>query len=441
MNTNVKQAAQLKKLCLGLSYAFSYAYISLFIDTFGFNSLAVTAFLTALSLGAIVWLELSMKQQQLLGKYMPTRFQKCETRFWEVILVLLSLSTFSGDMKALSLFFIHVVVIYMVLSGTGHLLSGRSSCLLPLDLANGGCLLPFANIFARVVSIYECFHSPDEMVEVVLPDGSTVMGKKADKKPVNVVGILLVLIIIAGFFLAALGNLASMDNHFSDAMLSIEHFFENISVSASIRKFFPSIPVGAFLFGLFQGSANHDRTMEEKRCGLLAKASSKCRFMPDALLSLVLLLFSVMYIMFFVSQASYMFSAFAGVLPESFTASEYAVSGFHELINVVLINFALLATVRIFGSHENKKLRSLSVILMGESMMFATISASKIILYMSRFGYTFSRTLGLWGTSVVFVGSVLAIVHLLKEKKTFAPWLWYSAGSYVVMAFITWCFV
>ena len=73
--------------------------------------------------------------------------------------------------------------------------------------------------------------------------------------------------------------------------------------------------------------------------------------------------------------------------------------------------------------------------------MFATISASKIILYMSRFGYTFSRTLGLWGTSVVFVGSVLAIVHLLKEKKTFAPWLWYSAGSYVVMAFITWCFV
>ena len=78
---------------------------------------------------------------------------------------------------------------------------------------------------------------------------------------------------------------------------------------------------------------------------------------------------------------------------------------------------------------------------MAESMVFATISASKIILYMSRFGYTFSRTLGLWGTSVVFVGSILAIVYLLKKKQTFAPWMWYSAGSYVLTSFITWFFI
>ena len=78
---------------------------------------------------------------------------------------------------------------------------------------------------------------------------------------------------------------------------------------------------------------------------------------------------------------------------------------------------------------------------MAESTIFSLISASKIILYMSRFGYTFSRTLGLWGTSVVFVGSILAIVYLLKKKQTFAPWMWYSAGSYVLTAFITWIFI
>ena len=78
---------------------------------------------------------------------------------------------------------------------------------------------------------------------------------------------------------------------------------------------------------------------------------------------------------------------------------------------------------------------------MAESTIFSLISASKIILYMSRFGYTFSRTLGLWGTSVVFVGSILAIVYLLKKKQTFAPWMWYSAGSYVLTSFITWFFI
>lgn len=162
--------------------------------------------------------------------------------------------------------------------------------------------------------------------------------------------------------------------------------------------------------------------------------------MPDMLLSFVIGVFALVYLAFFISQSSYMFSAFAGVLPEEFTASEYAVSGFQELINVVVLNFVLLICVRIFGSHERRLLRIMSVILMVESMVFATISASKIILYMSRFGYTLSRTLGLWGTVVVFAGAICAIVHLLKNKRTFLPWLWFSAGSYVVMQFITWAF-
>lgn len=441
MNTDIKRAGTLKKLCLGLSYVFSYAYIYLFTETVGLSDVSTTIYLTLLSAGTILWLEMSMRQQQLLGKYSPTRPVLCETRFWEVILILLSLSTFSGDMKPLSLFFIHVVVVYMVLSGTGHLLSERSSVLLPMDMINGFFFIPFTNFIRRILTIVECFRPEAEMVEVVLPDGSTVMGKKPEKKPLNVFGIILVLTVIAGFFFAALNNLVSVDDHFSDAVYSIEHFFDNVDIADSLGRFLLSLPVGAFLFGLFQGSARKDNHLERNIHDKLVSFSPRMRFMPDNLLSAVLSLFGVLYLTFFVSQASYMFSAFAGVLPDAFTASEYAVSGFYELINVVLINFALLATVRVFGSHDRKILRILGVILMTESMVFATISASKIILYMSRFGYTFSRTLGLWGTSVVFAGSILAIIHLLKEKKTFAPWLWYSAGSYVVTAIITWFFV
>lgn len=440
MNTNTKRAGTLKKLCLGLSYAFSYAYICLFSETTGMNSLYITIFLTLLSLGAILWLELSMRQQQLLGKFTPSRFQKYETRFWEAILILLSISTFAGETQAMSLFFIHMVVIYMALTGTGHLLSDRSSCLMPVDMINGMFCLPLISFFSRILAIGELFHPEDEPVEVMLPDGTTVVGQKVKRKPGYQVAIIGVLIIIAGFFFAAISNLASVDSHFSDAADSIVKFFDNVSFSDSIGRFILSLPVGAFLFGLFQGCVKKDISTEKTLHDKIVSVSPRLRFMPDAVLSTVLLLFSALYVTFFVSQASYMFSAFAGVLPEAFTASEYAVSGFHELINVVLINFALLATVRIFGSHDSRLLRALSVILMVESMVFATISASKIILYMSRFGYTISRTLGLWGTSVVFAGSILAIFYLLKGRKAFAPWLWYSAGSYVIMAFITWIF-
>ena len=439
MDTKTKQAETLKYLSLGLSYAFSYAYIWLF--TMHSNSpVAITVFLTCLSLGAILWLEISIRRQHLLGHFTPNRFQRKETIFWEVILVLLSVSTLSGDMKALSLFFIHVVAIYMVLSGTGHLLSERTSCLLPADLANGGIRLPFGNIFSRIPTIIGYFRGSNETVEVVLPDGTTVAGQKVKKPAGYSFGVFFVLVIIVGFFFAALNNLVSVDSHFGEAAIAFDRFLESLTFTEAFGRFIFSIPVGAFLFGLFHGSVKKDISTEKALREKLEESSPKLRFMPDRILTVVLLLFTTLYVIFFISQASYMFSAFAGVLPEEFTASEYAVSGFHELINVVLINFALLATIRVFGSHDSKILRNLSVVLMAESMLFATISASKIILYMSRFGYTFSRTLGLWGTSVVFVGSILAIIYLTKKKQTFAPWMWYSSSSYVLTAFITWCF-
>ena len=94
MNTSTRSAETLKTLCLGLSYVFSYAYISLFASSY--QALGITIFLTLLSLGAILWLELSIRQQTLLGRFSPSKIQKVETRFWEVILILLSISTYRG---------------------------------------------------------------------------------------------------------------------------------------------------------------------------------------------------------------------------------------------------------------------------------------------------------------------------------------------------------
>ena len=426
MNTDTKRAEILKYLCLGVSYAFSYAYVNIF-DKFH-SRLYTTIYLTLLAIGAIVWLEMTIRQKCLGGNFEPTRMQKIEPRFWEGILLLLSIGSCRGDFPLLSYFFMHMVVIYMVLCGTGHLLTESSSCLMPLDLVNGCIRIPFKNIFSRFFTLLEILTNRKK--------------EDSEEKPfVRTIGILAVLGLFGIIFLIALENLASMDKNFLYLEQCIDEYLANLSISGFIAKFLVSLPVGAFLFGLYQGATRMDQQEEKDYHERLTQDSLKFRFMPDLLLSFVIGAFILVYLAFFISQSGYMFSAFAGILPEKYTASEYAVSGFHELINVVILNFLLLICVRLFGSHENRILRILSVIVMGESLIFSCISASKIILYMSRFGYTISRTLGLWGTIVVFAGAICAIIYLLKEKRTFLPWLWFSAGSYVIMQFITWAFV
>jgi len=427
MNTETKQAGVLKLLCLGVSYAFSYAYIEFF--NLGMSHLQSTVYLCLLALGVCIWLEMTIRQKVLAGDFEPPKMMRIEPRFWEGILLLLSLSTYKSDMPVLTMFFIHMVVFYMALCGTGHLLSDRSSCLMPLDLINGIFRMPFRNFFARILTWYELLRRHHEEKE-----------DREERSVAKIFGIIVVLGLFFIFFLIALENLSSVDGHFREVINWIDRSLQQISISESIEKFLCSLPIGACLFGAFQGGVRLDQKYEKEYHARLTSDALRFRFMPDMLLSFVIGVFALVYLAFFISQSSYMFSAFAGVLPEEFTASEYAVSGFQELINVVVLNFVLLICVRIFGSHERRLLRIMSVILMVESMVFATISASKIILYMSRFGYTLSRTLGLWGTVVVFAGAICAIVHLLKNKRTFLPWLWFSAGSYVVMQFITWAF-
>jgi|GEM_PF-1469283 len=446
MDTNYKRAEALKFLCLGLSYVFSFAYVNIFFIARSTSMLGITIYITFLSLGAVLWLELTMMQQRLKGVQKTGSLQKIEPRFWEVILVLLCLNTYFGQTVILTFFLIHLVVIYMVLTGTSHLLSDRSSCLMPLDLFNGMVVMPLRNCLARLWSVTETIDHKNAAVEsAVSPSTNSDTETQAPAtKRFSVgkcFGILGVLLLIFLIFDIALSTLARVDARFERVLNSIDDLLSSISIPLQFFKFILSVPVGIYLFALFQGGVRTDTSVEKNFHNELVDKSKKCRIMPTVLLSIVLVVFILVYLAFYVSQAAYMFSGFAGVLPAQFTASEYAVQGFYELIEVVIINFVLLSVIRIFSAATRPIVTKLSVVLMAESMIFAAISASKIILYMSRFGYTESRTLGLWGTIVVFAGAALCIVNLLTKRRTFAPWLFFSASAYVVMNFIAYNYI
>ena len=438
MDTNIKAADMLKLVCLGLSYVFSFAYVYMFM--LDLKQGPMTIYCTVLSVVAIIWLELTIRQKILLGDLEKNIKRRIETVFWEVIIVCLALNIHFGLGKQYpfyAMMFLHASIIYAVLCGTGHLFRDGSSIFMPGDLINGFARIPFANFPGRIIAVVESVmlrKREEDNVE------ESVEGKSKSNTPKVLLGIGIAVVCFITL-IVAFNNLANVDNNFAYARSSIERFFMNFKIDETlIATFIISIPVGMYLFGLFQGSVRMKSSFEKRVEANVTRGISKAKIISKILFSIILIIFIGVYLAFFISQASYMFSGFFGILPEEFTASEYAVSGFYELIRVVVINFFLLSLIRAFAA-ESRLIRILTVILMAESTIFSTISASKIILYMSRFGYTEARTMGLWGTAVVFVGTILAILNLTtKYKKVFAPWLWFSAASFVVMNFIAYFF-
>ena len=216
MNTQIKKAEVLKYICLVLSYVFSYAYVNMISE--GETPFETTIYMVCLSAAAVIWLELTMKQQEYLGRAESTKTRRYETRFWEVILMALSVSTYFGMRSGYEYLFIHLVVIYMVACGTGHLLRGESSCVLPFDMINSSCRIAFANFPARIFSIYDTVKLRRE------ESGNT--GKKT-----NWVKVLIVLGVIGlciGIFGAALANLAALDENFSVRRISSLNLSENL---------------------------------------------------------------------------------------------------------------------------------------------------------------------------------------------------------------------
>lgn len=431
MNTDIMKADKIRILCLVLSYPFSFFYV--YRNYLHLSPVGDLISLMILAVLAIGWLELTIWQQHLLGNIEKSRKRTFETRFWEVSILLLALTTYFGMVKELSNFFLHASIIYSVLCGTGHLFRDGSSIFLPGDMINGSARIPFANFPGRIIAIFDSIRLRRANSEAAVGESN-----KTGHIIKFIVGCAVIFFSFI-FFIIAFLNLAKVDANFGNVKDGIFEYFLNFRIDPDlIFSIFLSVPVGMYLFGLFQGCVRMKPSFEKRVEKGISTGIVKAKLVSKIIFAIILMIFILVYLAFFVSQASYMFSGFFGILPEEFTASEYAVSGFHELINVVIINFFLLALVRIF-SRESKLIKILSVILMIESMLFAMISASKILLYISRFGYTESRYLGLWGTAVVFVGSILAIVNLLSKKRTFAIWFFFSVASFIAINFAAYC--
>lgn len=110
----------------------------------------------------------------------------------------------------------------------------------------------------------------------------------------------------------------------------------------------------------------------------------------------VLLAVSFLYLVYLLSQLAYLWGGMAGILPENFTAAEYARRGFFEMALLCFINLTIIS-VSVGLVRKQPRIPLLTRILclfIGIVTVFLTVtSGGKMLLYISSFGLTRLRVL------------------------------------------------
>lgn len=138
---------------------------------------------------------------------------------------------------------------------------------------------------------------------------------------------------------------------------------------------------------------------------------------PSAISVTILSVISLVYLVYLFAQLAYFFSAFKGILPEDYSASEYARKGFFEMCAICAINALIIALSMAFAKRDSKgsevlhKLFQIFISLV--SLVIAASSFSKMYLYIELYGLTRKRILTsvfILMLSVVFISLIFRIL-------------------------------
>ena len=141
------------------------------------------------------------------------------------------------------------------------------------------------------------------------------------------------------------------------------------------------------------------------------------RFAPAVTVYSALTALNLIYLIFFLAQTSYLFSAFRDSLPQAMTYAEYARRGFFELCAVSGINLAVIAAAHLVMKREKiKALRGETAVLCIFTIALIATAMSKMVMYISYYGLTRLRVYTSWFMIVLLL---LFIIVLLRQFKSF----------------------
>jgi hypothetical protein len=193
------------------------------------------------------------------------------------------------------------------------------------------------------------------------------------------IGILVSIPIIAGvmtLLMSADRGFAELTENFADAV-NLETFGDYLF------KLLLGIPVACYIYGSAFGNA-HGRYTDSVTKEGSDKSLASARRIPLAAIRPVVIKLAAIYVVFFDSMGAYLFSAFGGGLPASYTYAEYARRGFFELCGVAAINLAVIIFVYLFAKRGKGEypgsLRALTAVISAMTILLILTAASKMLL-------------------------------------------------------------
>ena len=190
----------------------------------------------------------------------------------------------------------------------------------------------------------------------------------------------------------------------------IGKIFSNIAITLA------KIVLGILLFPLLLSPAFALRYKMPNREYKAPKKADLQRF-PSAISITILAVISLVYLVYLFAQLAYFFDAFKGILPEDFSASEYARRGFFEMCALCAINALFIALSMAFSKKDSKggeiMQKIFQIFISAVSLVIAASSFAKMYLYIDLYGLTRKRILTsvfILMLSVVFLALIVRIL-------------------------------
>jgi hypothetical protein len=334
--------------------------------------------------------------------------------FMCLILVILSAVQFTlFDDYVISSFnfiFLTVTFIYWICLSTGRQIDKKLSVYIIGDAVKQGICMPFLNFGCCI--------------------GGIKKGFSKQKKGKGFLAAFIGILIFLPIFAIVINLLMSADRAFENFVI---RFFDMINIEyliTYIMQFIIGIPVAFYLYGLIYGDVKgrHNEVITGSSVDNAAKA---IKIAPKITIYSALMVFNIIYFLFFAVQMPYLFSAFSGSLPETFTYAEYARRGFFELCTVAGINLGVLTASHLFikkdAGGEPKLLKAATLIISLFTILLITTALSKMAMYINVLGLTQLRVYTSW--FMILLLFIFATVCVRQFKK-------FNSARLIIVGFV-----
>ncbi len=253
--------------------------------------------------------------------------------------------------------------------------------------------------------------------------------QQGDKKNGQIKYIMLGLAICMPLVLIVLLLLAGADAVFADFFVQMFSADSEISMIQNTIKIVLLTGAVFFVAYMLVAYLSHREIKEE--------VGNRVCYEPAVAITVALVL-SVIYVLFCWIQIRYLFVGGALgqlTLPKGMSYSQYARSGFFQLLFVCILNLVIVL-LGMYRFRESKLLKALLCVITGCTYIMTASSALRMILYIQYKYLTFLRIFVLWSLAVIallFVGVLLSIIK--KEFPLFRYSVVVVTCSYLLLSF------